>query len=239
MAVDDAGARRALTALSRVPPEALPNRIITASDATVAARIIRREARREARFKRLRDPGSLRGLGEGRYVVLLVDPPWRYARASDATRQAEEHYPTMSHEELLQLPVGEIAARSAILFLWATAPKLSEAVELITAWGFTYKTSAVWCKDMQGALGLGSYFRIAHEHLLLATRGNVPPPAPERRRGSVIKAARREHSAKPAIVREYIETMYPDLARIEIFARGHVPAGWDGWGLEAGASASA
>ncbi|HET7552345.1 MAG TPA: MT-A70 family methyltransferase [Gemmatimonadaceae bacterium] len=229
MAPSEADAKRAVAALQAVPADALPERILTTADTAVAARMIRRESAREERLERLRDPGSLRCVGPGKYVVLVVDPPWRYTGASDPTRTAENHYPTLSHDELLALPVGEIAARHAVLFLWTTPPKVAEAAELIAAWGFAYKTCAVWDKER---LGLGSWYRLQHELLLIATRGNVPPPAPMNRPPSVIHAPRGAHSAKPATVREQIERMYPHVPRIELFARGAVP-GWEVWGFEA------
>ena len=222
-------ARRALVALAAVPADALPERILTASDAAIAARIVQRETRREEHFARLREPGPLERLGEGRYSVIYADPPWQYRRASDPTRTAERHYPTMTHKELLALPVRSIAAKSAALFLWSPPPKLDEALDLISSWGFEFKTSAVWSKGRQG---MGSWFRLGHELLLIATRGHMPPPPPGTRPGSVIEAPRTRHSAKPDIVRHYIEAMYPRLPRVELFARGGIP-GWDTWGQEA------
>ena len=230
MAGSQSEANRALEALKTVPIEALPERTITAADASIAARIVRREDSRASRMEQLRDPGDLKQLCRGKkYAVLYADPPWRYSGASDPTRVAENHYPTMSHEELLELPVSEIAARDAVLFLWATPPKLAEAVELIDAWGFRLVTSAVWDKQVPG---LGSWFRQQHELLLIATRGKVPAPAPADRPSSVIRAPRGKHSAKPAIVREYIERMFPDARRVELFARG-AAKGWHSWGFEA------
>lgn len=233
LAADGRQARRAVEALSVVPTSALPKGVLTAADADVAARIVRRESAREARVARLRDPGELRRLGRGRYPVLYVDPPWAYTGASDPGRTAERHYPTMTHEELLQLPVGAVAAKSAVLFVWAPPPKLAEAVELIDAWGFEFKTSAVWDKEIAG---MGSWYRQQHELLLVATRGDMPPPAPPVRPRSVIRDPRAQHSSKPGVARQQIETMYPDVPRIELFARGLVP-GWDVWGFEAEESA--
>lgn len=229
IASSDSEAVRALTALEVVPAEALPERFLTAKDATTAARMVRREHAREQRIERLRDPGALRGIGRGKYVVVYADPPWQYAGASDPTRRAANHYPTMSHQQLLDLPVGDIAARSAVLVLWCTPPKVAEAVELIQRWGFSYKTCAVWDKIR---VGLGSWFRQQHELLLIATRGDVPAPSPIRRAPSVFRIERGEHSAKPHQVRAQLERMFPKVPRVELFARGAVP-GWDVWGFEA------
>lgn len=229
LAADGRQARRAVDALAVVPTCALPKGVLTAADADVAARIVRRESARESRIARLRDPGELQQLGRGRYAVLYVDPPWAYAGASDPGRTAERHYPPMTHEELLRLPVGDIAARSAILFLWATPPKVAEAIELVAAWGFEFKTSAVWDKEIAG---MGSWYRQQHELLLVATRGDMPPPAPPVRPPSVIRDPRAAHSAKPDVARQQIAAMYPGVRRVELFARGEVP-GWDVWGFEA------
>ena len=82
-----------------------------------------------------------------KYKIIYADPPWRYAR-SKVQGAAEKHYPTMSIEELCALPVKEIADKDCILFLWATFPQLKEALQLIKAWGFTYKSVAfVWLKQ--------------------------------------------------------------------------------------------
>ena len=225
-----ADASRALATLDVLPVGLLPERMLTSDDMTVAARLVRQESAREVQIARMQDPGRLKG----RYTVLYVDPPWQYDGASDPARKAERYYPTMSHEELLALPVGDIAASNAVLLMWVVPPKIAEAVALLTAWQFDFRTSACWDKGGPGGtrIGLGSFYRQQHELLFVATRGNVPPPAPANRPPSIIRAARGAHSAKPAIVREQIEAMYGNVPRIELFARGPVP-GWDTWGLEA------
>src|SRR5262249_23037626 len=101
------------------------------------------------------------------------------------------------------------------------------------AWGFEYKTGAVWAKDV---IGLGHFVRGQHEHLLIATRGDFPCPLPGNRPSSVIQAPRREHSRKPDEAYELIERMYPELPKIELFARNS-RRGWDAWGNQAPGSA--
>jgi N6-adenosine-specific RNA methylase IME4 len=135
----------------------------------------------------------------------------------------------MPLEEICALPVGDIAHDDCVLFLWTTAPFLEASFEVLKAWGFTYRTHAVWDK---GQIGMGYYVRGQHEPLLICTRGNVPVPLPENRPPSVFYAPRTEHSAKPPIVREAIEKMYPGLRRIELFARGEIP-NWATWGNQA------
>jgi N6-adenosine-specific RNA methylase IME4/ParB-like chromosome segregation protein Spo0J len=161
------------------------------------------------------------------YPVIYADPPWRYDYAASDSRQIENQYPTMSIEDLCALPVSDLAAPDAVLFLWATCPKLPEAMRLITAWGFEYKTSAIWDKQK---IGMGYYFRQQHELLLVATRGKIPAPLPDARpKWSIYSEPRDKHSAKPAHFAEVIETMYPDLDRIELFCRAP-REGWAVWG---------
>ena len=105
----------------------------------------------------------------------LADPPWRYEHAISTSREIENQYPTMSLHEICGLDVAKLATDDAILYVWATAPKLAECIQVIDAWRFSYRTSFVWVKDK---LGMGYYTRSQHELLLVATRGNMPAPAP-------------------------------------------------------------
>jgi N6-adenosine-specific RNA methylase IME4 len=132
----------------------------------------------------------------------------------------------MALDDICALPVSDLATPDAILFLWATSPKLAESMKVIESWGFTYRTCAVWDKQK---IGMGYYFRQRHELLLVATRGSIPTPAPGDRAASVIAEPREEHSAKPAKFAELIESMYPTLPRIELFCRSP-REGWAVWG---------
>jgi N6-adenosine-specific RNA methylase IME4 len=162
------------------------------------------------------------------YSVLLADPPWRYDYARTKSRRVENHYPTMALADICALDVASLAAVDAVLFLWATNPKLEEALSGIRAWGFSYRTNAAWVKPQ---MGMGYYFRQQHELLLVATRGTPKTPLPANRPRSVMSAPRQAHSKKPEIARELIERMYPDARRLEMFAREQRP-GWDVWGNE-------
>ena len=170
------------------------------------------------------------------YPVIYADPPWRYDdNSTDPTRVIENHYPTMPLAEICSLEVcggsvADLATDDAILFLWATSPLLHKAVAVISAWGFNYKTCAVWDK---GQIGMGYFFRQQHELLLVAERGSIPKPAPADRPSSVICEPRGRHSQKPDRFYEIIETMYPTLSKVELFQRSP-RAGWDGWGNEVG-----
>lgn len=169
----------------------------------------------------------------GQYPVLCADPPWQYEHPPmGATgRSIEKHYPTMTLEEIKQVKVP--ALKDCVLFLWATAPKLPECLEVMEAWGFTYRTNMVWVKDK---IGTGYYVRNQHEHLLIGRRGNMPLPEAGSQPSSAIEAPRTKHSAKPSKAYEAIEQMYPEFEGqwFELFLRGEARKGWaSGWGNEA------
>lgn len=167
----------------------------------------------------------------GPFDLIYADPPWRYERGTlrDNGDAIENHYPTMDLEAIRALSVPGVIEPNCILFLWATSPKLAEAMSVIDAWGFTYRTCAVWVKDK---IGLGYYFRQRHELLLVATKGSPGTPEPSDRTDSVITAPRLEHSAKPEQVYGLIEAMYPRARKAELFARNQRD-GWVAWGNQA------
>jgi N6-adenosine-specific RNA methylase IME4 len=182
-------------------------------------------AERVQNMLEIRDGNVALGVDK-KYPIILADPPWRFDVPSSFSRTPENHYPCMHLEEIMALPVDNIATDDAALFLWTTSAHLSVALQVIEGWGFAYKSNLVWDKDK---IGLGHYFRNQHETLLLASRGEMPPPLPENRQSSVIRAPRGAHSEKPAAVYQLIERMYPGLTRIELFARQQQP-GWNVWG---------
>ena len=175
-----------------------------------------------------REPAPLDSLGP--FPVIYADPPWRYDYAEDTARKIENHYPTMSLDEIKDLDVP--AADDAVLFLWTTSPKLVEALEVMTAWGFEYRTCMVWVKDK---IGMGYYARQQHELLLIGKRGALPVPDPEDRPPSVIEGTRTVHSAKPNRGYEVIERMYPLAEKCELFQR-RPRNRWSGWGNQAEAA---
>lgn len=172
-------------------------------------------------------------MSKKKYKVIYADPPWRYQQKS-LSGAAENHYPTMSIQELCELPVDELADKDSMLFLWTTFPMLSEALQLIKAWGFTYKTVAfVWVKQNKKSptwfYGLGFWTRSNAEICLLAKRGK-----PKRNSASVhqlIIAPVEKHSKKPDETRKRIEQLMGDVPRVELFAR-QKSEGWDVWGNE-------
>jgi N6-adenosine-specific RNA methylase IME4 len=164
-----------------------------------------------------------------RFPIVYVDPPWRYeGNICDETRDLDNHYPTMTDDELRNLPVANIATDDAMLFVWSTNSHLPLAIELIKHWGFEYKNNFAWVKDK---VGLGVYNRGQHELLLVARKGGIPVPPPQGRTPSVVQAARLEHSEKPTEFYELIERAYPELPKIELFARRD-RTGWASWGNE-------
>ena len=161
------------------------------------------------------------------YEVIYADPPWRYSFSKSKSRQIENQYPTMTCEEICALKIP--SARDAVLFLWATAPKLREALRVMDAWKFTYVTQAVWDKER---VGMGYWFRGQHELLLVGTKGQASPPDAEHRVSSVFREARGKHSAKPQCVYEWIEAAFPDRLKLEMYCRSP-RAGWAVFGNEA------
>ena len=168
-------------------------------------------------------------IGTKLYGVISADPPWRfepYSRETGMDRAADNHYPTMTTDTICDMTVP--SAEDCVLFLWATAPMLPDALRVMNAWGFTYKSHVVWVKDR---IGTGYWARNKHELLLIGTRGSIPAPSPGTQFISAIEAVVGQHSAKPAVFVEQIETMFPSLARLEMFCRSP-REGWDSWGNE-------
>jgi N6-adenosine-specific RNA methylase IME4/ParB-like chromosome segregation protein Spo0J len=165
-------------------------------------------------------------LPEGTFDLILADPPWQLGNP-DGEYAPENYYPTLPLEEIKALPVP--AADSAVLFLWAVNSHLLQALDVLEAWGFSYRSNLCWAKDH---IGMGVWLRQRHELLLLGTRGGYPAPPPERRVDSVIEAKKRGHSRKPDETYERIERMYPTASKVELFARGKPRAGWTAWGNE-------
>jgi N6-adenosine-specific RNA methylase IME4 len=162
----------------------------------------------------------------GKYRVIYADPPWDYGNSGlQSYGHASHHYPSMTIEELCALPIADIAEKDAVLFLWVTSPLLYEAAPVITAWGFTYKTSFVWDKVKHN---FGHYNSVRHELLLVCTRGSCTPDVKELHDSVQTIERSEKHSEKPEEFRTIIDGLYTSGARIELFARGTHP-GWEGW----------
>jgi N6-adenosine-specific RNA methylase IME4 len=171
-------------------------------------------------------------LPKGKYNIIYADPAWQYYKGG--YKNQEQHYDSLSIDELKQMPMDDLAADNCVLFLWVTFPILNEVFDLIKWWGFTYSTVGfVWVKSKQDKtgffFGLGNWTRSNAEICLIATKGSI-----ERKDASIsqiIYEPKEEHSKKPDIVREKIIQLVGDLPRIELFARQKAE-GWDAWGNE-------
>jgi N6-adenosine-specific RNA methylase IME4 len=186
-----------------------------------------RAAIRDARQKAASEQGSL-DLPDGVFDLIYADPPWRYDFPVTASREIENHYQTLTVPEIAALDIASIAAKDAVLFLWATAPKVPEALQVAERWGFAYRTCAVWDKEI---MGMGHWFRGMHELLFVCAKGEPTTPPDSVLVSSMIRERRGEHSAKPDRAREILEAYYPHARRVELFARERHP-GWTAWGNE-------
>jgi N6-adenosine-specific RNA methylase IME4 len=189
-----------------------------------------KRAKREARLESMRAPtthatAQLESMPP--YRVIYADPPWRfepYSRETGMDRAADNSTMSLGEIKAIRVP----AAPASVLFLWATQPMLPQALDVMQAWGFSYRSHWIWEKDR---IGLGYWSRNVHELLLIGTRGDVPAPLPGAQLESIIQAPRGVHSEKPEVFARIIEQMFPSMPKLEMFARGQRP-GWDVWGNE-------
>ena len=187
--------------------------------------------------------GLFEGLERGKYRAILVDPPWSFKVWSKETgngRSAASHYSTMTARQIARLPVDELATSDCVLFMWCCWPILGDALRVIDAWDFVYKTCAFdWMKanntqpdffqdDLSTQMGMGYWTRANSEPCLLATRGNPKRVNADVRQGII--TPRREHSRKPDCIYGRIEQLVAG-PYVELFARKRHP-GWDCWGNE-------
>lgn len=162
----------------------------------------------------------------GPFGLVLADPPWRYDHQEAENRAIENHYGTATVEQIISHMPN--AAEDSILLLWATAPKLREALQVMDGWGFQYVTHAIWDKKK---IGMGYWFRGRHELLLVGVKGK-PGATPECERvSSIFEEPRGEHSAKPECVYAWIERAFPDKSKLEMYCR-KPRKGWAAWGNE-------
>ena len=159
-----------------------------------------------------------------RYKTLLADPPWQ--RNQTGVRGAARHYELMPLERIKAMPVQDLVEDNAYLYIWCPNGLLEDAIEVIRAWGFIYRSMLVWIKPR---LGLGVYVRNAHETLLFATRGKAPVKF-HSQPSWLFAPFQPPHSHKPEEVFSVIERM-SDGPYLELFARRRQP-GWDVWGNE-------
>ncbi len=164
----------------------------------------------------------LRTYRGSKFDLILIDPPWKYAiDLMPKSRKTEIHYPTMSVEEIANLPIQNVLTDPSVVFLWATNSLLPEAIRVMEKWGFQYTTKIEWIKkqNKKVQIGMGWNVRGVTESLLIGKHGNYPLPEPKNRPNSVLEAPRTRHSEKPELSYLIIERMYPKAKRLEIFAR--------------------
>lgn len=190
-----------------------------------------------------------------KWKIIYADPPWAFENRSELgeDRNANQHYDTMTIDEMMDMPVADIADDDAALIMWVTGPTLDQAMHLIRSWGFTYKTLLfVWPKTWEAAdltqlhetksfpIGTGYISRSNPELVLIATRGE--PTRRIHNMDGVLKkdmtirqlqfAARGVHSQKPEKFYGLIERLY-EGPYLELFARTRRP-GWGAWGNQVG-----
>ena len=166
-----------------------------------------------------------------RFSVIYCDPPWAYKVYSKKGqgRSAENHYHTMSREDIYALDVAGVAEKDCVLFLWVTFPCLLEGLEAIRRWGFTYKTLGFcWVKRCKRQTdkwfwGLGFWTRANPELCLIATKGH--PQRESKAVHCIVDTPIEKHSKKPDEVRRRIEQLMGEVPRVELFARQE----YDGW----------
>jgi len=172
---------------------------------------------------------------DGTFSTILVDPPWRFTNRTG--KVAPEHkrlhrYRTMPTEEIAGLPVSGHAGETSHLYLWCPNALLQDGLQILKAWGFTYKTNLVWYKVRKDGgpdgRGVGFYFRNVTELVLFGVKGKMRTLAPGRRQVNVIAKRKQEHSRKPEEFYDVIEQCSPG-PYLELFARER-RQGWTQWG---------
>lgn len=172
----------------------------------------------------------------GRFTTILADPPWQFMNRTG--KMAPEHkrlhrYPTLTQQDILELPVAQLAADKAHLYLWVPNALIAEGLEVMKRWGFEYKTNLIWYKTRKDGgpdgRGVGFYFRNVTEMILFGVRGkNNRTLQPGRTQTNIIVKQRREHSRKPDEQYDLIQRCSPG-PYLELFARNAQP-GWKAWG---------
>jgi N6-adenosine-specific RNA methylase IME4 len=174
----------------------------------------------------------------GPFTTILADPPWRFENRTG--KVAPEHqrllrYPTMTLEEILELPVPRLSAAQCHLYLWVPNALIAEGLEVMKHWGFKYKTNIIWYKIRKDGgpdgRGVGFYYRNVTELVLFGIRGNMRTLKAGRRQVNILATRKREHSRKPDELYDIIEACSPG-PYLELFAR-HPRQGWIQWGNEA------
>lgn len=173
------------------------------------------------------------GLEPNSFDLIVADPPWRFQTWSETnqSKSAARHYAVMETEDIVALPVAELARPNCVLLLWATGAMLTQALDVMTAWGFTYKSQLCWRKTTPAGkvrMGTGYWARSMHEPVLIGTRGkpSIRPALP-----SLFDGVAREHSRKPDEFFDMVAARTPGATRADLFSR-ETRDGWSAWGNE-------
>ena len=186
---------------------------------------------------------EIKNLKVNKYEIIYADPPWHYTRNMDkaskriklkpGTRGINVPYDTMESEDIAALHVKDLLEEDAACFMWTTDAHLPSAIEIMKAWGFKYKTIAfVWEKQYANGNAvnmMAPWTNKCYEICLFGTKGAMTKHLGSNRISQKVVTVRGTHSSKPEEVAHRIEQMFPDLKKIELFARRHRP-GWDVWG---------
>ena len=159
------------------------------------------------------------------YGVIYIDPPWKFETRSEngMDRSAENHYPTMELDDIRAMKIP--AAPDCVMFMWVTVPHLHNGIEILQGWGFEYKSAYCWHKSKPG---LGYWSANTMELLLLGVKGDIPAPLPDQRMEQVITSEQGKHSEKPEVFADGITKMFPNVAKVDMFARKQNDKG-DNW----------
>ena len=207
--------------VAKLPPEKQEKYLKKASDEKLSVRALREEVRKDGiEFQKNVE------LPNDKFDLIYADPPWKYGNSMpDYFTEQANHYPLMSIDEICAMPIKNIASENSALFLWVTSPILEEAFQVVSAWGFKYKTSFIWDKIKHN---MGHYSSVRHEILLLCLKGSYPLHN-VKLYDSVQSIERSKHSEKPEFYYEMIEDIYRDSKKIELFSRNK-REGWYAYG---------
>ena len=223
----------AATDIASLPEDQQKVLVAKAKELRTHKKGLSRQARVE-RINSIAEAGKVKtsgGIPKG-FAVIYADPPWKNdVYSEDTGSEKSPPYPVMELPEIMDLCAGDNspATDDAVLYLWTTGNRIEQALKVMTAWGFTFKSSWIWDKEV---MGTGRWVRDRHELILIGTRGSIPAPAPSDVPVSVYCEKRGAHSVKPVFFADQISKMYPDLPKLELFGRASRD-GWASWGFEA------
>lgn len=174
------------------------------------------------------------GLDPHCYDLIMADPPWSFDNWSQAgeSKNAKSHYNCMNIQDIMDLPVMDLASENCLLWLWATNPMLPQGLDTLKGWGFEFSTAGTWVKSTRNGkrhFGTGYVFRSANEPILIGKRG--APKLTAKNIRSTIEGKVREHSRKPDEAYADAEALMPDARKLELFSR-QPRSGWSTWGNE-------